>query len=80
LRTVVAAAVLVSPLAAQAGPRAAVLVGANRSTAGRGALQHAYQDAHRMAEVLVSVGGFPPGQVTVLEDPRRAPAATGPRR
>jgi hypothetical protein len=56
-------------IAATPSPRAAVLVGSNRALASGVALQHAYRDAHRMAEVLVSVGGFQPADVTVLEDP-----------
>jgi hypothetical protein len=60
---------LPATVSAASGPRAAVLVGANRAGGDRAALQHAYRDAHRMADVLISVGGFDRTGVTVLEDP-----------
>lgn len=69
-------AALLSPAFARSAPgtpRAAVLVGANAAAGGRSTLHYAYADADSIAEVLVTSGGFPRGQVQVLRDP--APAA-----
>ncbi len=50
-------------------PRAAILVGAVAPVPGRAVLRHAYRDADALADVLVSVGGFPADRVHVLRDP-----------
>jgi hypothetical protein len=55
--------------AGPAMPRVAVLVGANAAAPGRKPLLYSHHDAERMAEVLSTVGGFPPAQVYVLRDP-----------
>src|SRR5512133_2142806 len=72
LTLALAAALAAAPpaRAAQApAPRAAILVGAVAPVPGRALLRHAYRDADTMADVLVSVGGFPRDRVHVLRDP-----------
>ncbi len=49
--------------------RVAVIVGANDPPPGRQGLRFAHDDANEMASVLEQVGGFAPGDVTVLLDP-----------
>ncbi|MEM6930125.1 MAG: caspase family protein, partial [Myxococcota bacterium] len=49
--------------------RIAVVVGANQAPVGRAELRYAYDDADRVAQTLVEVGGFAKDAVTVLRDP-----------
>jgi len=49
--------------------RVAVVVGANRGAVGRADLRFSYRDAQNMADALVQVGQFAPGDVHVLLDP-----------
>lgn len=73
IRLVLTAALATAALGARAAtppaPRAAILVGAVAPVPGRALLRHAYRDADTMADVLVSVGGFPRDRVHVLRDP-----------
>ncbi|MCP3143240.1 caspase family protein [Pyxidicoccus xibeiensis] len=52
-----------------ASKRVAVVVGSNSAVLGRAALRYAHDDARRVAEVLVQVGEFQPGDVELLLDP-----------
>jgi hypothetical protein len=61
--------VLVGMAAWGAPKRRAVVVGSNGAAAGRTSLRYAHEDAKRMAEVLVEVGEFRQGEVSVLKDP-----------
>jgi hypothetical protein len=54
---------------AAASRRVAVVVGSNSAVLGRAALRYAHEDARRMAEVLVQVGQFAPGDVELMLDP-----------
>ncbi len=47
-----------------------MLVGANEAIDGRSELRFAHRDAARLAAALVSVSGFAPGDVHVLNDPQ----------
>jgi Caspase domain len=49
--------------------RHALIIGANEGGGSLDALHYAEQDAQRMAEVLVELGGFDPAYVTVLYSP-----------
>jgi hypothetical protein len=51
--------------------RLAVLAGNNRGGDERPTLSYAASDARRLGEVLARLGGFPPGDVVVLEDRSR---------
>jgi hypothetical protein len=66
-------ALLALPAQADDGPdRVAVMVGANAAAPGRRPLLFARRDAEKMADVLTSVGGFRPEDVTLLKDPTPA--------
>lgn len=64
-------ALLAAGSRASAGPvrRIAVLVGANAAAPDRQPLRYAHQDADRLAQVLLRVGGYEPEGVVVLHDP-----------
>ena len=49
--------------------RIAVVVGANMAPPGRSPLRYAHEDAKRVAEVLISVGGFAKQNVKLAFDP-----------
>ncbi|MBJ6759139.1 caspase family protein [Myxococcaceae bacterium JPH2] len=49
--------------------RMAVVVGSNSAVLGRTALRYAHVDARQMADVLIQVGEFQPGDVELLLDP-----------
>jgi hypothetical protein len=49
--------------------RVAVVVGANMAPPGRSPLRYAHEDAKRVAEVLISVGGFAKQNVKLAFDP-----------
>lgn len=49
--------------------RVAIVVGANQAPLGRAELRYAYDDADRVAQTLIEVGGFAEDAVTVLRDP-----------
>ena len=68
--TALACLALVLLLGAEAGAtsRYALVVGANAGDARQQVLRYAESDAHRVAEVLRTVGGFPAQNVTVLTD------------
>jgi uncharacterized caspase-like protein len=71
----VSLAVLVCVLAsgpAHGEERFALLVGANAGWANDRPLSYAEQDAERLREVLVELGGFAPEQVVLLRDPDTA--------
>ncbi|HEY1535310.1 MAG TPA: caspase family protein, partial [Polyangiaceae bacterium] len=52
--------------------RVALVVGANLAPAGRVPLRYAHEDARRVAEVLIAVGGFNAQDVKLLIDPQPA--------
>jgi Caspase domain len=67
-----AALCLLAPRAAHAEeppPRIAVVVGANAAPPGRRPLLFGRRDAETMTNVLASVGGFRPEDISLLEDP-----------
>ena len=69
------ALLLLSLLAHAEVLRHALIVGANDGGPGLDPLRYAEDDADRIAEVLIELGGFPSDQVTVLHAP--SPAALG---
>jgi hypothetical protein len=68
----VAATALPARAAGPAMRRIALLVGANDPPPGRSALRFAHDDATNLSDVLQRVGGFAPGDVHLLLDPRPA--------
>jgi hypothetical protein len=50
--------------------RVAIVIGANEAAPGRARLRYAHEDAQRVADTLVRVGRFAPGDVRTLLDPR----------
>jgi hypothetical protein len=63
---------LLIPLQTLAERRVALLVGSNAGWAADRPLRFAEDDARRMREVLVDIGGFAPADVTLLTDPTTA--------
>jgi hypothetical protein len=51
--------------------RIAILIGANDPPPSQAPLRYAHDDAQHMADTLIRVGGFAPGDVHVLLDPAR---------
>ena len=52
-------------------PRYAILIGANAGDRNEVELRYAEKDAERMADILRSIGGFGPENISVLEQPTR---------
>lgn len=63
---------VVAPAAAYAEQRYAVLIGSNPGWSQDRPLRYAENDAERMRDVLVSLGGFAADRVTLLRDPSTA--------
>jgi hypothetical protein len=66
-----------SPLAVIQPPAAAadsyaIIVGSNRGGRGQAALHYAEEDARRVADVLISLGGYPSQQVERVTQPKAA--------
>jgi tetratricopeptide (TPR) repeat protein len=69
LGLVVFAMLAAAPTRALAEQRYAVVIGANPGWASDRPLRYAENDAERMRDVLVSLGGFSPDRVALLRDP-----------
>lgn len=69
------AAPIALPRSASAAPaRFAVLLAANDGPASSVRLRYAHRDAHKLADVLAQLGGFPVDQIDVVEQPDPAQA------